>query len=306
VPATGRSNTGLDWDKLRVFQAAAEAGSFTHAAERLKLSQSAISRQVSALEQEVGVPLFHRHACGLEMTEQGEILYQTANDVLMKLEGVRLRLTETKDRPSGLLRVTTTVGLGSGWLTERLPEFLDLYPDIQLQLILTNEELELTPRQADCAIRFRQPQQPDLIQRKLFTVHFHLYASPGYVGRYGKLASIEELDRHRLVTFGEMVPGHLSDMNWLETASMPEGTKRVADLQINNILSIKRAVQQGAGIAMLPDYVVEQQSGLVQLIPDLEVPSFDTYFCYPTTMKNQARLNAFRDFLLAKARGWSF
>ena len=306
MPMVGRAQAALDWDKLRVFHAAAEAGSFTHAADRLKLSQSAISRQVSALEQEVGVPLFHRHARGLEMTEQGEILYHTANEVLMKLEGVRLRLSETKDTPSGLLRVTTTVGLGSGWLTERLPEFMDLYPDIQLQLILTNEELELTPRQADCAIRFRQPQQPDLIQRKLFTVHFHLYASPGYVSRHGRPKSIDDLDRHRMVTFGEMVPGHLSDMNWLETAGMPEGTKRVADLQINNILSIKAAVQRGAGVAMLPDYVVDKDSGLVQLMPDLEVPSFDTYFCYPTTMKNQARLHAFRDFLLSKARGWSF
>ncbi|MCG6114773.1 MAG: LysR family transcriptional regulator [Mesorhizobium sp.] len=302
----GRSHAALDWDKLRVFHAAAEAGSFTHAAERLKLSQSAISRQVSALEQEVGVPLFHRHARGLEMTEQGEILYHTANEVLVKLESVRLRLSETKDTPSGLLRVTTTVGLGSGWLTERLPEFMDLYPDIQLQLILTNEELELTPRQADCAIRFRQPQQPDLIQRKLFTVHFHLYASPGYVTRHGRPKSIDDLDRHRMVTFGEMVPSHLSDMNWLETAGMPEGTKRVADLQINNILSIKAAVERGAGVAMLPDYVVDKDAGLVQLMPDLEVPSFDTYFCYPTSMKNQARLNAFRDFLLSKARGWSF
>lgn len=306
MPIIGRSHAALDWDKLRVFHAAAEAGSFTHAAERLKLSQSAISRQVSALEQEVGVPLFHRHARGLEMTEQGEILYHTANEVLVKLESVRLRLSETKDTPSGLLRVTTTVGLGSGWLTERLPEFMDLYPDIQLQLILTNEELELTPRQADCAIRFRQPQQPDLIQRKLFTVHFHLYASPGYVTRHGRPQSIDELDRHRMVTFGEMVPAHLSDMNWLETAGMPDGTKRVADLQINNILSIKAAVERGAGVAMLPDYVVDKNAGLVQLMPDLEVPSFDTYFCYPTSMKNQARLNAFRDFLLSKARGWSF
>lgn len=306
MPIIGRSHAALDWDKLRVFHAAAEAGSFTHAAERLKLSQSAISRQVSALEQEVGVPLFHRHARGLEMTEQGEILYHTANEVLVKLESVRLRLSETKDTPSGLLRVTTTVGLGSGWLTERLPEFMDLYPDIQLQLILTNEELELTPRQADCAIRFRQPQQPDLIQRKLFTVHFHLYASPGYVTRHGRPKSIDDLDRHRMVTFGEMVPSHLSDMNWLETAGMPEGTKRVADLQINNILSIKAAVERGAGVAMLPDYVVDKDAGLVQLMPDLEVPSFDTYFCYPTSMKNQARLNAFRDFLLSKARGWSF
>ena len=196
----------LDWDKLRVFHAAAEAGSFTHAAETLRLSQSAISRQVSALEHDVGVPLFHRHARGLVLTEQGEMLFRTAHDVLMKLEAIKTRLTEAKDRPSGVLRVTTTVGLGAGWLTERLHEFLELYPEISLQLILANEELDLTMRQADCAIRLRQPQQPDLIQRRLFTVHFHLYASPAYLNKHGKPASINDLKNHRIVTFGVPVP----------------------------------------------------------------------------------------------------
>lgn len=296
----------LDWDKLRVFHAAAEAGSFTHAAESLRLSQSAISRQVSALEHDVGVPLFHRHARGLVLTEQGEILFRTAHDVLMKLENVKLRLNEVKDRPSGLLRVTTTVGLGAGWLTERVQEFLDLYPDIQLQLILANEELDLTLRQADCAIRLRQPQQPDLIQRRIFTVHFHLYASPTYVSKHGKPASMADLDEHRIVTWGEPVPVHLSDVNWLETAGKPEGERRAANLRINDILSIKRAVQRGAGIAMLPDYMVEKDSGLVQLMPETEAPSFDTYFCYPDAMKNQVRLHVFRDFLIAKARSWSY
>jgi DNA-binding transcriptional LysR family regulator len=296
----------VDWDKLRVFHAAAEAGSFTHAAETLHLSQSAISRQVSALEQEVGVPLFHRHARGLVLTEQGDLLYRTAHEVLMKLESVTLRLTETKDRPSGVLRVSTTVGLGSGWLTERVPEFIELYPEINLHLILANEELDLTMRQADCAIRLRQPQQPDLIQRRLFTVHFHLYASPAYVNRHGKPNSIAELDKHRIVTFGEQVPAHLSDMNWLETAGRPDGPKRMASLQINNIQSIKLAVQRGAGIAMLPDYMVEKDAGLVQLMPETEVPSFDTYFCYPDAMKGQARLHVFRDFLISKARSWAY
>ncbi len=296
----------VDWDKLRVFHAAAEAGSFTHAAETLHLSQSAISRQVSALEQEVGVPLFHRHARGLVLTEQGDMLYRTAHEVLMKLENVTLRLTETKDRPSGTLRVSTTVGLGSGWLTERIPEFIELYPEINLQLILANEELDLTMRQADCAIRLRQPQQPDLIQRRLFTVHFHLYAAPAYVNRHGKPNAISELDDHRIVTFGEQVPAHLSDMNWLETAGREDGQKRTVSLQINNIQSIKLAVQRGAGIAMLPDYVVEKDSGLVQLLPETEVPSFDTYFCYPDAMKGQARLHVFRDFLISKARSWAY
>jgi DNA-binding transcriptional LysR family regulator len=296
----------LDWDKLRVFHAAAEAGSFTHAAETLRLSQSAISRQVSALEHDVGVPLFHRHARGLVLTEQGEMLYRTAHDVLMKLEAIKTRLTETKDQPSGVLRVTTTVGLGAGWLTERLHEFLDLYPEIKLQLILANEELDLTMRQADCAIRLRQPQQPDLIQRRLFTVHFHLYASPSYISAHGKPSSIQDLKNHRIVTFGLPVPSHLSELNWLETVGDFDGGQRIATLQINDILSIKRAVQRGAGIAMLPDYLIEKDTGLIQLLPETEVPSFDTYFCYPDAMKNQAKLHVFRDFVIAKARNWSY
>ncbi len=296
----------LDWDKLRVFHAAAEAGSFTHAAETLRLSQSAISRQVSALEHDVGVPLFHRHARGLVLTEQGEMLFRTTHDVLMKLESVKSRLTETKDRPSGVLRVTTTVGLGAGWLTQRLHEFTELYPEISLQLILANEELDLTMRQADCALRLRQPQQPDLIQRRLFTVHFHLYASPSYLLKYGKPASIDALKDHRIVTFGVPVPAHLSELNWLETVGDFEGGKRVPTLQINDLLSIRRAVQTGAGIAMLPDYLIEKDSGLVQLLPETEVPSFDTYFAYPEAMKDQAKLHAFRDFVISKARGWSY
>jgi DNA-binding transcriptional LysR family regulator len=296
----------LDWDKLRVFHAAAEAGSFTHAAETLKLSQSAISRQVSALEHDVGVPLFHRHARGLVLTEQGELLYRTAHDVLMRLENVRTRLTEAKDRPSGILRVTTTVGLGAGWLTERVQEFLDLYPDIQLQLILTNEELDLMMRQADCAIRLRAPQQSDLIQRRLFTVHMHLYASQSYIGKHGKLSAISELDNHRIVTFGEPIPTAIADVNWLDTAGRTDGAQRMANLQINDLLAIKRAVQRGAGIAALPDYMVEKDSGLVQLLPESQVASFDTYFCYTDAMKSQVKLHVFRDFLIAKSRSWSF
>jgi DNA-binding transcriptional LysR family regulator len=296
----------LDWDKLRVFHAAAEAGSFTHAADALKLSQSAISRQVSALEHDVGVPLFNRHARGLVLTEQGELLFRTAHDVLVKLETIKSRLTENKETPSGVLRVTTTVGLGSGWLTDRIPEFLDLYPEIQLQLILANEELDLTMRQADCAIRLRQPQQPDLIQRRLFTVHFHLYASAAYVNKFGKPASVAELKNHRVVTFGLPVPSHLSELNWLETVGDFDSGRHVSTLQINDILSIKRAVQAGAGIAMLPDYVIQKDSGLVQLLPETEVPSFDTYFAYPEAMKNQAKLHVFRDFIIGKARNWSY
>jgi DNA-binding transcriptional LysR family regulator len=200
-----------------------------------------------------------------------------------------------------VLRVTTTVGLGAGWLTERVQEFLELYPDIQLQLILANEELDLTMRQADCAIRLRQPQQPDLIQRRLFTVHFHLYAAPSYVNKHGKPASIADLEEppHRHLRRAGAAASVATEL--AGDGRRLRRRQAVPTLQINDILSIKRAVQRGAGIAMLPDYIVEKDSGLVQLLPETEVPSFDTYFCYPDAMKNQAKLQVFRDFVIAKA-----
>src|SRR6476620_3285427 len=187
--------TDMDWDKLKVFHAAAEAGSFTHAGEQLGLSQSAVSRQVSALEQELSVSLFHRHARGLILTEQGELLYRTAHDVFMKLEAARAKLTDSREKPHGELKVTTTPGMGIHWLTPRLGEFLDLFPAIRITLITT-----------DVAIRLRQPTQPDLIQRKLFSVHFHAYASPEYLKRFGTPRTLDELDNHRIVLLAANVP----------------------------------------------------------------------------------------------------
>ena len=175
----------MDWDKLRIFYAAAQAGSFTHAGESLNMSQSAVSRQVGSLEQDLGVPLFHRHARGLILTEQGEELFRTAGEVMMKLDAATARLTESAEKPSGTLRITTTVGLGSTWLTSRVHEFVDLFPSIHLHLIFDDQELDLAMRQADVAIRLRQPVQPDLIQRRLFTVHMNVYATPGYLARFG-------------------------------------------------------------------------------------------------------------------------
>jgi len=137
----------MDWDKLRIFYAVAEAGSFTHAGDALNLSQSAISRQISALEDSLKVTLFHRHARGLILTEQGEVLHSTARDVFAKLAMTEAMLTESKLRPRGPLKVTTTFAFGVKWLTPRMGEFLELYPDIQLTLLIDDRELDLAMRE---------------------------------------------------------------------------------------------------------------------------------------------------------------
>ena len=296
----------MDWDKLKVFHAAAEAGSFTHAGDQLGLSQSAVSRQVSALEQELSVPLFHRHARGLILTEQGELLFRTAHEVLMKLEAARAKLTDSREKPNGELRINTTVGLGVNWLTPRLGEFLDLYPEIRITLTTTEEELDLAMREADVALRLRQPVQPDLIQRKLFSVHFHAYASPDYLKRFGTPRSAAELDTHRIIVIGGVTPTYLQNVRWLLGAGRTGKDARVPWLVINNIIGVFRACQRGIGVAMLPDYIVEENGGLVQLFSDDEGFAFDAYFVYPEELKSVARIQVFRDFLVAKAQRWNF
>jgi DNA-binding transcriptional LysR family regulator len=296
----------MDWDKLRIFHAAAEAGSFTRAGESLNMSQSAVSRQVSALEQELGTPLFHRHARGLILTEEGELLMRAARDIILKLEKVRAQLVDSRGQPTGTLRVTTTVGLGSTWLTSRINEFIDLYPAVHLELILDDSELDIAMRQADIAIRLRAPTQPDLVQRKLFTVHFHVYASPAYLKRFSQPTNVADLDNHRIVVFGDNAPTYLKGLNWLCTAGREAGHPRSATLSVNNVVAIRRAVEKGIGLAMLPDYIVPQDSDLVQVLSDYEVPSFDCFFVYPEELRDSARVTVFRDFLIANARRWNY
>lgn len=296
----------IDLDKLRAFQAAAEAGSFTHAGEIIGLSQSAVSRQVSALEAELGVTLFHRHARGLRLTEQGELLFRTAKDVLLRLENTRAKLMDTSETPRGELRVTTSVGLGSGWLAPRMKEFAETYPDVSVQLILTDEELDLAMRAADVAIWLRPPTQADLIQRKLFTVHCHVYASPDYLAEFGTPIIPEDLDSHRVVSMGPPIPTYLQGINWLQHVGREGQGSRHSVLQVNNIIGMKRAVQNGVGLALLPDYIIGENAGLVRIMEGEDMMSFEAYFAYPAEMRSSQRVNIFREFLLAKAQSWSF
>jgi DNA-binding transcriptional LysR family regulator len=304
MPLSG--NSSVDWDKIRIFYTAAAAGSFTHAGDSLGLSQSAVSRQVGALERDLGVPLFHRHARGLILTEQGEQLFRTAKEMMQKLESTRARLADSRERPNGELRITTTVGLGTHWLTPRLGEFLDRFPEVRLQVILADEELDLSMREADIAIRLRQPVQGDLIQRRLFTVHFHAYASADYVKGHGAPKDVVDLEEHRLLTFGGVAPSYLLDINWLSTTGRDPKNPRPAALTVNNITALKRAVEGGMGVAVLPDYLVEPDAGLVRVMSAADMPSLESYLVYPEEMKSVARVQVFRDFLVSKAQRWTY
>ncbi len=290
----------MDWDKLRVFHAVAEAGSFTHAGDRLGLSQSAVSRQISSLEESLSVPLFHRHARGLILTEQGDLLHQTARDVFAKLAMTQAQLTESRELARGPLKLTTTVAFGSTWLTPRIREFLTLYPDIQLALLLDDGELDLGMRAADVAIRMIPPRQPDLVQRHLLTVRFHVYGSVDYLKRSGIPQSLEDLRAHKLIIYGSDARAPVDNVNWLLEAGNPAPGERRVILRVNNQHAIYRAVVSGLGLAALPDFMVDANAPLVQVLPELAGPTVEAFFVYPEELRHSKRIAVFRDFLVRK------
>ncbi|MEM6934336.1 MAG: LysR family transcriptional regulator, partial [Pseudomonadota bacterium] len=191
----------MDWDKLRVFHAVADAGSLTHAGEQLHLSQSAISRQIRGLEEQLKTTLFHRHARGLLLTEQGELLYEATREMTRRLTAAGARIRDSKDDVYGELRVTATAGFGSLWLAPRLDRLFKEHPYLSVNMILTERVLDLPMREADVAIRMASPQQADLIRRPLMDVQMRFYASQSYLDRHGHPATVEELASHRLITF---------------------------------------------------------------------------------------------------------
>jgi DNA-binding transcriptional LysR family regulator len=292
----------MDWDKLRVFHAVAEAGSFTHAGDTLNLSQSAVSRQISALEENLQVSLFHRHARGLILTEQGESLNRTVRDVFAKLAMTEALLTESKEKPTGRLKVTTEVGFGSHWLASRIGGFLSTYPEVSMTLLLDDSDLDLAMREADVAIRMHPPKQPDLVQRHLMTIQWDVLASKEYLAAHGTPMRPEELDDHTMILFGDYQPP-VADINWLSLAGRRAGQPRRAVLEVNSLHAMAMAARAGVGIAALPNWMRDEVEGLQPILTDLKPPKVDVFFVYPEELRNSKRVAVFRDFLLAEIQG---
>jgi DNA-binding transcriptional LysR family regulator len=296
----------MDWDKLRIFHASAAAGSFTHAGDALNMSQSAVSRQVSALEKDLKVALFHRHARGLVLTEQGELLYRTVAEVMSKLQTAELLLGDTTTKPTGDLRVAAPVGLGSVWVTQRMREFMDLYPDIRVDLILDDEQIDIAMREADVAIWTREPDQPELIRRPLFTAKVRAMASTQYVRRFGLPETLADLDggTHRIISYSGQPSQHLPAITWLETVGREGQEPRHAAFRVNSVVAIKHAIMAGVGVGMIPDYMTEQETDLVHVLTKVEFskPSLPILFVYPEELKTSKKVQVLRDFLVSKAR----
>ena len=289
----------VDWDRLRVFHAVVEAGSFTKAGRNLQLSQSAVSRQICSLEESLTVPLFYRHARGLVLTEQGEGFFRAVQEMDSQLAQGLARISEGRAQAEGPLKITTTVTFGSAWLTSRISRFHQQYPDIAVSLILVDSpELDLFSRQADVAIRFAEQTHAKLIQRRLMTIRYHVFASREYVRRRGTPQTVQDLDHHELIVYGDELEAPLKNLDWILELGAGPGNVRKPALRVNSVYGIYRAVKSGLGIAALPYYISDESPDLVEVLPDVVGPSIDAYFVYPEELRWSKRVAVIREFLL--------
>lgn len=286
----------FDWDKLRIFHAVAEAGSLTAAGERLGVTQSALSRQIRSLEEDLATPLFTRHARGLVLTQEGRELYNTAHDVLLRIEGTARSIQEAKGEARGLLRVTSMLTFGSVWLPTYVRRFLEMHPNLNIELCLTDEELDLATGQADVSIRLSRPEQADLIARPLMTFHAHIYASRDYLEKRGTPMTPRDLDYHDLISFNSRGDTPIKGLDWLVRVGS-EAKSRVPRLRIDNLYGVLHAVEAGNGIAVLPDYLVGDRPNMVRILPQIEGTHYDAWYCYASELRGSPRVRLFYEFL---------
>jgi DNA-binding transcriptional LysR family regulator len=286
----------MDWDKLKIFHNVALDLNISEAAHKMNISHSSISRQISALERDLKVSLFKRHARGLTLTEQGKILFKTAHDIFGKIALTEAKLTESKENPTGPLTIAATVAFGTTWLAPRIEKFTNSYPEIDVSIIIENKYTDLAQGEADVALRLTEPTQMDLIRFPLYEFQFKIYSSPEYIEKFGIPKDVSELPNHKIVAFGDSVEPSIPDVNCI--LDLLPKNKKVKTLFISNMYGVMRAIGGGAGIGALPEYMRISNNNLVPILPNADTPKTIIYFTYPPELKGSKKIEALRDFLV--------
>ena len=286
----------MDWDKLKIFHNVALDLNISEAAHKMNISHSSISRQISALERDLKVSLFKRHARGLTLTEQGKILFKTAHDIFGKIALTEAKLTESKEKPTGPLTIAATVAFGTTWLAPRIEKFTNSYPEIDVSIIIENKYTDLAQGEADVALRLTEPTQMDLIRFPLYEFQFKIYSSPEYIEKFGIPKDVSELPNHKIVAFGDSVEPSIPDVNCI--LDLLPKNKKVKTLFISNMYGVMRAIGGGAGIGALPEYMRISNNNLVPIVPTADTPKTIIYFTYPPELKGSKKIEALRDFLV--------
>lgn len=293
----------MNIDNLKTFCAVAKVKSFSKATDEVYLTQSAISRQIAQLEQDLNTKLFIRKRDGIALTKQGDLLLERAKRIIADVETMKNVVSSAETEISGSLKVTMTVGTASMWMPFFVKDFGDKYPDIKLTIVADDEELDLSVREADVAIRPYIPNRPDLEQRLLQSFSMKLYASPEYLEEFGVPKKPEDLKSHRLLTFGDSKLTPYSEINWLLKLGLDKGEMHAPFVSVNSGSALFEMAEQGAGVASLSrEYLQLKANRLVNILPDVEGTKVDMYYVYPKELESFKHITVLGDYLCEKLR----
>ncbi len=287
-------------ERLKTFYTVARIGSILRGSKKINLSQPAVSRQIANLEKSLGVQLFYRMQSGLELTEEGKILFETAERVLEEVTKGKHLLTGYKNELKGPIKIVTTVSMGSIILPMCLTKFTMDYPDIKIMISAQNEPASLVAGEADILIWPGIPKECEdkgqLIKEKIATYHMRLYASLEYLKAYGTPKGPEDLKNHRLLAFGEGTSIGDYDVNW--HLYIVPGQRFSPAVYLNNTQGLLRMAEAGGGIIYLAqEFCDTLQSDLVPVLPDVKGPTSEIFCIYSKNLEEVKKINLLSSFL---------
>lgn len=280
---------------MALFALVAETGSFTAAAVRAGLPKSSVSQRVSQLEQSLGIRLLNRTTRQLNLTFAGERYLVHCQEMLQASERAELAILRLKDNPSGRLRITSPAGLGATLLAQMNAEFTVRYPDVSLEVSVSDQLIDLVQEGFDVALRSGKPQDSSLIGRSLGEGPRYLLASPAYLARHPALTSPQQLEMHSCI-------GHRA---WKEWVLRRDDTYHRWVLpsahSTDNLLYARECAMAGAGITLLPAFMCREEvknGSLVRVLPEWQAESNSLYLVYPSRKLNSPALACFIEFML--------
>ena len=288
------------FELIQSFVAVAQKLSFVEAADSLQVDPSALSRRIRRLEKRLGVRLFNRNTRRVALTEAGILYLSHCTEVLAKLDQADAIVSHLSASPRGLLRMTLPVSFGQRHIAPALPEFLNRYPQLELDLSFTDRFVDVVEESIDVAIRIGQLQDSQLVVRRLAANRRVLCAAPAYVQKYGSPQTPKELEQHSCLNFSRFATGdiwHFSRQN--QRIAVPVKGKLRAD----NGEALYQAVLGGCGIALMPTYIVGdalRTGELETVLDDWKVPTTDIFAMLGVGQYIPSKTQVFVDFLVER------
>ncbi|BAM92741.1 transcriptional regulator [Bradyrhizobium oligotrophicum S58] len=285
---------------LRAFVKVVESGSFAEAGRQLRLSRSAISKYIGELEQSLGVQLIVRTTRHASPTETGQRYFERAVAILAELDAADQAVSQSQAAPRGLLRVNAPMSFGTMRLGPVVADFMADYPELQLQIVLSDDLLDPVQDGFDVTLRIAELESSSLVARRIMPVERVICAAPGYLARHGTPQSPEDLRRHTSLTYGFLLTGNQWKLtgrdgdHWIQPAWR---------LCVNNAEVLRDVAIRGQGIALIPRFIAAEalaSGALTAILSDYIAPPLALYAIYPPTRHLSVKVRLFIDFLVER------